>query len=296
MSNLEGVVFYPQDSMEDIIISNLTEFLRQGLLEMGAYYNVGTGNLIPLVASGHNFQYYYGRKPQWIWEDFTPKSTGLVDPVSISGILVNGVFVSTGTAYNGTGYIIDYPRGRIVFDHPLPSGTSVAAPHSYPHVTIYPQDSEASRKIQDDYFTMQPSGNPTLSSKIYLPTILVGVEGQNTISGSQLGSRDKITDFTIQFDILANNNWDADKLKDILTNLENKSFYFYNSNIAPKNFNSDGSLKSTAAIWSELSNDYPYRGPVRFKEDARVSKFKRISTQLWHNRVRISLEIFVSPY
>ena len=79
MSYLEGSQFYGDSTLEDTLVKNTIGFLKQGFLEIGAFYNIDKGQLgyrgndesqlLPVFSSGiTNYTIYRGIKPDWVWE------------------------------------------------------------------------------------------------------------------------------------------------------------------------------------------------------------------------------------
>lgn len=306
MSNLDGIHFWAEYGLEDIIAHNIINFLKYGLLEIGAYYNVAKdqlsyqGNneslLLPYTSpSGGtpNFRIYRGNSPDWVWESgITPKYTGGAGVINISGIFVNDTFVSTGTKISGTGYVIDYSRGQILFDNPLPANYTVKVPHTQRWMKIYPADSTEIRKMTTDWFG---SGIYTDEHQVFLPATIVGIESYKTIKGLQLGTRSKVSEVRLRFDIVTNNAFDAHKMNDICYFMETKGLPLYDINSAPKPLNISGALGTNPLTWPALVSGYPYGQTARFMENAQVSKINTKLPNIYYYRVFVGLEMNVSP-
>lgn len=299
MSNIEGVNAYIHDSPDEIISENLINFIKWGLLEIGAYYNLAyassgiygqsASRLNPLVSSGTAYQYYYGQKSDWIWETgVVLKATGLVAPIQASGIYVNGVFTTTG-------HTIDYSRGRVILDRAHPSGTIIHCPHSMRHVSVYSRNSQEARDLESNWMRPLGSGTSSLTPKVYLPAIIVGITDERTLGGYQLGTRERREEVSLELDVLGNNAWDVNKLSSLLKNLETKSIQLYNTNTAPKPLTYSGSLRVEALGYPALASGWAWGAPARGMENGHIAKFHNSRLQLYHNKVRIGLEVVIQP-
>jgi hypothetical protein len=309
MSNLRGVRFYGDPSLSEIITENIITFMKYGLLEIGAYYNIARGQtnfygvnesqLRPVVMQGNtNFTIYRGVKHDWIWESgIGLRSAGGAQPVQISGIYVNNVFYATGSSITGTGYFVDYSRGQIVFSHPLPSSYVVECPQAIRYVQVYPIDGYVHRKLNNEWLN-NPGATGVINStelQAYLPAIFVGCKKIDTKSGVELGSQSKRVRAEIEFDVIASNSVDRNKILDICYNLENKAIAFYNVATAPKPLSASGTLNSTALTWPQLITSYSLSDIPQFMEDALVAKINDRILPISRGRVLIGLSLDVYP-
>ena len=308
MSNLNGLQFYGESTLEDIITRNITSFLSYGFLELGAYYNISKdqvdrfGNnesvLRPAVIQDvPNYTVYRGIKNDWVWEsNIHIKSSGGRQPIQISGIYVNNIFYATGQSVLGTGYYIDYSRGRVVFNHQLPSNYTVKCPHSLRYVQVYEQDSQEYRKINFDWANRTSATGLWYDNelKAYLPCVFVKVKRYDTVKGLELGGRAKVTNVFMEFDVFSENKADDRRLSDILYLLESKSVLFFDAAHAPYPLTSSGTIGSSPLTWPQLVSGYLLSNGIRFNEDATVSKIQRI-LPIKHSKVSISLDMNIYP-
>lgn len=308
MSNLDGIQYYGDHTLEHILTHNVIQFMRYGLLEIGAYYNVTTGmvgpngqdhsRLHPVGVTGLTpYTVYAGAKPDWVHESFTVKSSGVATAIIPSGILFNGTFVATGTAVSGTGYYIDFSRGQVVFNNPVPSGSVVQCPHSDRWVSVYPKESQEYYKLVSslDWFGTAGSSGVSLSAeqKAYMPCLFISVPSYDTIRGMHLGSRAKVANAQICFDIFATNGNERAILQDVCYFLETKPLPILDYKSAPRALNYQGQLVS-GVTWGTLNPSYRM-GLARFREDAKVSKPARDNLPLKYGKVSIGLEVDIIP-
>ncbi len=306
MSNLEGLQFFADPTLDDIITKNTVEFIKYGLLEVGAYINVATGinnylgqdrsRLYPVNVVGASGNSIWGTaKSDIIYEsDLTLKFTGGAKPTVPTRIYHNGTSVPTGTSVSGNPYYIDFARGHVVFNESIASTTVLQMPHALRAVHVYGPQSNEFRELSSDWERLSPSGIETYNQKNYLPSITVEVKNWKTIKGVELGSRGKVTLAQLEFNIYANNQWELNKLVDMCYMMETKVMRLYNIKTATPALNYRGQLVNPDVNWLYLVNNFPY-GEGRFREDFVVTKVTNPALPFLKARARISLEFDSYP-
>lgn len=310
MSNLEGILFYGNYGLEDILIQNIISYLDYGMLQLGGFYNISKGRqdaygedlskFKPIIMSATgaptNYTVYRGLKNNLIWEsNITLKYASGSQPTRTSGIYVNNVLYATGTSVSGNSYYLDHSRGQVVFTSAMPSNTIVQVPHGVRVVSVLPADSNEYRNIESYWRNASSTGTITdIGFKAYLPCIFVGINGFKTIKGTEMGSRGKLTATDFEFTIYSNNSYEMRKLIDICYFLEDKLVPLFDINNTPKPLNSSGVLVNASADWSGLVQNYSY-GQGRFDDNARVNKFKNQLLPIYKAKVNISLEVDTYP-
>ena len=310
--NIQGMNFYGDNTLEDIVLDNIKEYFRYGLLEVGAYINIDkdqtdrNGNDIsrlfpvsnrPGVTDG---TIYKSRKDDWVWEsNITLKASGGSEPYVPSGIYVNNVFYATGTDVSGIGYILDFRQGRVVFDSALPSGSIVQCPHTERYVSVYDSDSYEGRELVRQWQDVATNSSGTIDSfgaKAYMPCIILELANYRTIKGLQIGSRAKVVNANLELNIFADSPANRKRLTDICYLLENQAFNLFDVNTIPSPLNNNGELINPDSDWKTLSTDYRIDQDIaRFAQNARVQKIRSGIVPIFRSRVRISLEIDVAP-
>lgn len=311
MANLDGTTFYGQYSLEDQILQNLITFIKFGLLEIGAFYNIekdttsydgqNASLLRPTRIPGQTDRTVYeGLKHDWIWETgISLKYTGGNTPTSISGIYFNDTFYPTGTLVGGRSYHINYSRGAVVFSSGCAVSDTVKVAHSLRAVNVYSTDSLHYKNLLGFYqdrtnWNMIGSGIDNISNpyKAYLPAIFVSVSNYKS-QGMEIGSRSKYATATINFDIFTTNHSDRKKLSDICFMMEEKTFPTYNVNEAPQPLNSSGMIYPSSMIWPQLTNNYPMRY-ARFDGSAILYKnYTYLPIQYAQIKIGLELPVFI---
>lgn len=307
MSNLEGLQFFADHTLEDIILKNVKEFISYGLLEVGAFYNIPIGQqnhlghdisrLTPITGVPHIVPntIYQGAKNDWVWEqNIAFKYSGGSSPLLPSGIVVNSTFYPTGTPVGSNSYYIDYNRGRVVFTSPLAQSGVVQAAHSERIVQIYELDGPEYRQIDDSWHNYQASsGTDTFLYQAYLPAIFVGVDNYKSVP-RELGGRSKITFAKLHFDVIGNSNTEIRRITDMLYFMEAKGMRMFNPQTAGKPLNYRGERVSGHIDYLYKVTNF-FTTTSRFKENASVIKIRNSQIPLHRAVVLIDLEIDTAP-
>lgn len=307
MSNLEGLMQIGKYTLDDIVTFNLVTYLSYGFLELGAYHNISTtgqmsydgsfneARLFPLVAPGvPNYTHYRGMGHNWIWESGITLKTSGIAPLAVSGIVVNTTFVPTGGLYNGTGYTVDYSRGGVIFHHPMPASTVVYCPHAVRTIQVYPEDSDALRRLTIDWWARtQGSGSYDIYERSYLPAIFVGINGYDPSKGREQGSRGKWATARVECTVLAASDFERKQLADCLYMMEFKTFPGFDINLVPMPLNASGGLSTTPYTWAQMSTGY-LAGQIHVKS-ARVQRIKQPLLPVKQSTVFLALEQEVYP-
>ena len=139
-----------QDSnLSNILLDNFIAFYDWGFVDKGGFNNIsipssgmygGSKHLLkpvddPNYSAGQVGQAY---RQNWIWETGVSKTT---QPIQISGIYRNNTFLpfaynSNSGYYVGSGYRVDYPNGRVIFNTPVPATSTVSLNYSYKWLSV----------------------------------------------------------------------------------------------------------------------------------------------------------------
>lgn len=310
--NLTGTSYKDTD-VTSLVESNIISFFDWGFTDCGGYTNVyinisgGYGDFARLKpANDLNFssgRVWEGIRGNWVWESGLAYGT----PIRISGVYVNNVYTTSG-------YQIDYPNGRVIFNNPISTSSIVKLNHSYKEVQVtscrdnplFKQVQYRSRKPDETGFLIS-SGNYTgyATNKINLPTVSVEVISRGN-SPYQLGGG-KYSNYTVKFHILGESDFEVKRISDLLVNQEEKTIFAYDldsmalANAFPLNFN--GTLASGAKCYPDLvshSGVGGYRtilidqGKIRF-HDCKSQTGKWIHQNLYMTTVDMSAQVILPP-
>ena len=300
--NWEAANFYGEYTLQSQILHNLASYIKYAALEVGAYYNIRLNNnasaLRPQIIDGFvNYSVWAGSANNWIWEqNIALKFSSGSQPIPISGLYLNNTFYATGTSINGTGFTIDYSRGRVIFSNPVANTNSVKIEHSLRAMQVYTSDNTEYRDIVINWLGRSDvSGINDFNSKVYLPAILIDVTNYKTIKGYELGARTKQTRANIRFDVITTTPYEQNKIVDFLYMMEDKTFISYDLNSAPSPLNISGALSiNSSGTWPILTERYP-GSLFQFVQNADFNKLKTNLLPINHARLNLGLDIIVSP-
>lgn len=249
---------------------DIGEWLKWSFLQIGAFNNINRnvsgvygGDLSrlkpvkdPNYSDGKVWQAFRG---DWVWESGVPSV--ISQPVRPSGVWINDSFLATG-------FYVDYPRGRIVFDNAIAISSKVQTDYAYRLIHVTNSYSPWFKEIQYDslradnqQFSQFASGAWAILSqnRIQLPAIIVETPGELSFRGMQLGGG-QWQDITVFFHIFSENPTDNKKLLNIITDQNDKTIYLldrltiYNNNKLPLNYR--GSIASGAMTYEQLISNY----------------------------------------
>lgn len=226
----------------DQLQSNLVSMIDYGLLCIGGFFTARTGVIAPYGGYHSNLRlcddnrYTKGRiwesaRSNWVWEKNIEYA---IQPLQISGIYVNGTFVP-----NGSGYYIDYPRGRVVFNSAISTSSTVNVEYSYRYYNTYSASMSWFRdlmnnsfRVDDSQFNQYGSGVWSILSenRAQLPCVFPYIVPREEWKPKQLGGGTyRYQD--VLFYIFAENSTDRDRLVDILSVQYEKKLFFYDKNL-----------------------------------------------------------------
>jgi hypothetical protein len=237
-----GLTHWAKDSVSENLKYSIIDFYRWTFLNVGAYQNISISPAISGVYGGDRFRLSYvkdnrftngtvwqGFRSDWVWEtgiSFNPPPTSV-------NVVVNNVPVSSG-------YYVDYPRGRVVFDTPRPTGAVVQASFSHRTVSFVSANEPWFRELmfnsyevqRTDFLSSNTGGKWSQFSETRRQLPVVGVEIVGTrgykpyqIGGGQWQYQD------ILYYIYSENASERDKLRDIISDQNDKIIWLYDRSL-----------------------------------------------------------------
>lgn len=319
------MTYYPLkgfDSIHDYALSNniqdsLVEYWDWALLEKGNYYNVDLGETAPngqdmsklRMSSNDAFtsgQVWEGFRLNWVWQSGV-SGVGIEAPIvgsnqdlpGISGVYVDGTF-EPSSGVGTYAHKIDYFNGRVVFDSPIPTGSTVQAEFSYKYINVvYSNSVPWLREIQPRtqiptsrfYNTSNGSWDVPPESRLQLPAIAIEVVPVRRFKPYQLGGGQWVyTD--VLFHCVAEDDTTRNMLVDVVSLQNEKSVY----SIDGDRLNSDGKFPldqggtpvPSALLYPELIENY---NAGRFRLlDAKVEAMEMVTPDLFAGVVRFTTE------
>ena len=249
---LQGFKTVFDSTLNNDISDGMVEYFDWGLLDKGNFLNVHKGQLSPdgfdcsklVLSSDKNFpsgQVWEGFRRNWVWQSGVNYSPAPIVGSNntlpgISGVYVNNTFYPTTTS-GAFAHYVDYYNGRVVFVHPIPTGSLVQAEFSYKWINVYyANDLPWFRELQTNtekpdasFFQAGKQWNEATAEQAQLPFIAIEVVPRRTFRGLNLGGGQWVyTDVLIH--CLAETSTYRDKLLDMVSFQNDREIFLFDSN------------------------------------------------------------------
>ena len=295
--------------------SNLKSFLDWGMLGIGGWFNVniptsgawgGTFDQLRLVddPSYGEGQVWESARKDWVWENEVPYTGG--SPISITGVSVDGTFYGTGDATYAHHY--NYPLGRVVFDNPIASTSTVKLEYSYRNVQVYIADQAPwwdelqynSMRVDDSSFSQVGSGNWAILSnnRVQMPAVVIEAVPRRTYQPYELGSSNNFITQDVLFHVVSESRWWINQLVDIISLQKDKTLMLYDSNkladsgAYPLDFR--GMVVAPENNYSGLVSTDGYQFTSARITDMGVTEMESYNSMLHEGTVRASFEVILT--
>lgn len=271
-TTLKGFDHVSDSLLSDTLESNLVSFFQWGLLGKGGFWNVtlptsgaygGEESRLRPVDDPHydDGQVWEAFRQDWVWETGVEYSE---QPIRVSGIYVNGGFhpLSETGVY---AHQIDYRYGRVVFDSPIGTGSTVECEYSHRlfhfHQASAPwwrQLQSLSYRVDDATFLQMGSGawNILATNRVQMPSVVVQVVPRSTRTGKDIGGSTMRVRQDALFHIVAETSYDAGKLHDIITYQQEKRIIAYDKDLVLEEerfgLDADGSPSGSGLMYPDL--------------------------------------------
>lgn len=241
-SKLKGIDKFGESTLIDNLKSSICSFFDWATLEAEAFSNAQRPSsgayggdyttLNPAIDPNYsNGQVWQTKHSNWIWEKNLHYSD--YQPINISGVYVNNSFVpasSTGIY----AHTVDYERGQVIFNSPIPTSSQVYCNHSYKYFTWSISDSPWFREIAYDTFRPDLTEISTRmqvlkKNRVQLPAIIVQTAPSRTQTGLMLGGGQWVYQ-DVKMNIYSENTWDRDKLIDMIMFQKDRAIVGYDKN------------------------------------------------------------------
>ncbi len=314
---LKGINNIGETLLMNEVEHNLKAFLDWGLLNSaGAWTDVRIstsgiygGNLYtlrPVFDPAYNDgQVWETIKSDWVWETGVNYGTG-INPIDITGVYVGGTFYQTGHASFGHHY--NYPLGRVIFNSPIATGSTVTMEYSYRDVQVNVADnSEVWKEIQlgslrpddsqwtskDDRGEWSRLGN----QRQQLPSIVIEAVPRRDQRPWELGNGSLLVRQDVLFRVISEDRWWRNQLIDILSLQDFKNIWMFNSDEVTASganpLDYRGMRVPNHKTYPELVNDrgVGYRWKTARFTDTNCSEVITDSPNLHIGTVRTTLEV-----
>lgn len=298
--------------------NNYKSFLDWGFLNIGGFTNVS----IPTVNISNfdlhilkptkdknrtdNTVWQSARK-DWVYE--TGISYNGTSPLNISGVYVNSVFYPGPTGNASVGYKINYPEGKIIFNNPLPSSTSVQINYSYRNIQVYKIDEfPLWKELQHRSLENKPGlslsdkGDFSIGSehRTQLPCVILESVPRANNKPFRLGDKSLIIEQDILIHILSDHSFDKNNIIDIVRLQEDREIWLYNTNSVIKSgiypLKYDGSKNINGQNYNIIVNNDNYRWLKCRMSKIDISNIIFDNIRLYGGVVRVSNQIIFTDF
>ena len=333
-----------------LLQDNLIELFDWGMLDAGGFTNISIPTEGQFGGDKHELrlvddprytsgQVWEGFRSNWVWQSglactdqpktltrltINPVDYPLqVDSPGISGVFVGGEFYPT----SGVGpykHHIDYPNGRVVFDTAISTTSTVTAEFSHKWAKVTRANEDFFREIQyrsdraDDDFTMVGSGDwsQLADTRLQLPVVAIEVVKSRNLKPLDLGTVRHYVNTDVLFHVLAEDDYERDKLLDIISLQDDMIHPMFDSDMIGRNnaFPLDyrGMVNGVPKMYPTLiahsgeirirhpageplpekDRGYPY-GRNMTLNNPRIQVSEAISPNLYHGVVRMNTEVIM---
>lgn len=278
------------------IEENLKSFLDWSFINIGGFINVniptngisGTEyhklNLAEDPANTTNTVWESAKK-DWVYE--TGISYSGSTPVEISGVYLNNTFLPGPTGYGAYTYSLDYQNGRVVFDNPVNKSSNVEIEYSYRYIQTYKSSEQKGLEINDEVLS---------ANRIELPAVLIEMTDRTDQKPFELGNSRNTFFQDVLFHVLARNATHRNNISNALLLQKDKHFYLYDIDNVVRNgvypFDYKGHINNNRINYDLLFRDNQYIDKKAYVKNATITEFNTISSTIYHNIVRWTIEIF----
>lgn len=239
LTKLSGTSQYGDPLVSDLLEFSCYQFFNWGLLGVGAFTNVTIpSGTYPSGIASHSTdpsilrpardprytsgQIWEGFRSNWVYESGIEYTS---QPIPVSGLFVNGSF-RANTPSGVSGYRVNYPEGRVLFNTPLPTGSIVRCAYSFKNVRLDLDDAPWFKAVQFDSMNpadpqfQSPNGSGAWdvlsANRVQLPAIVISAVPRVSMEGLQLGNLSRVHYQDVMFHIFAETKFDRKQLHDII--------------------------------------------------------------------------------
>lgn len=310
---LIGVNNIQDSTLSNVLTDNLIKFYDWGFLDKGGYVNIQSpssgmygGNkhlLKPVTDSAYTANTVWQTYRQnLVWETGISRST---QPISISGIYKGSQFLpfsynATSGYYVGSGYRLDYPNGRVIFNSPVPATSVVSMNYSHKWVKVdraegvpfFRQIQQRSFRLDESFFTGSGDWVQIGQTRVQLPAVFVETPVKTEYSPYQLGGGQWAKNDVIVHILTENHSTCVDLLNVVsYQNDRNINLFDLNGVYSSGDFaiNYRGDLVDKDKNYPNLIDNHPY-GTCRIY-DTVINNPTQLTYSLYLGTARFTTEI-----
>jgi hypothetical protein len=279
-TTFKGINSISDDLLLNIVESNFKTFFDWAFLHIGAWFDASISNSGTIYANRSPAQLlavedmsytdgkvWQGVRKDWVWEYESVFNSG--SPIQISGVYVNNNYIP----YASGGFVVNYPEGKIIFDNPVSTNSSVKINHSYRYVQVYrASDSPWLNVLQYPTFNNSLPDIQQISTgewsigpqhRVQLPCIIIDPVPRSRSRPYEIGNTSLWLEQDIAFYVLAESKNERNKLLDIIRLQQDLTIQLYNTNSLTQNdqypLDYNGDLKNNPLMYPDMIDQYPWR-------------------------------------
>ena len=277
-TKFKGVNNISQDLLLNILEANFKMYFDWAFLHIGAWFDVNIDNntlygvnkhskLLPVEDPAYtNGMVWQGIRKDWVWETGTFYN-------GTHPIVINDLLVDSNSVIKDGNFTVNYPLGRIIFNSPISTSSTVDLSYSYRFVQVH-RSSESpwfnilqfsSFNTSNKDIQQTDSGEWAISGnhRIQLPTIVIEPVSRSRSRPYEIGNGLLWLEQDIAFYVLAENKNDRNKLLDILRLQQDVTLQLFDTNQVAQNdkypLDHNGDIKGEALMYPDLISLYPWR-------------------------------------
>jgi len=310
---LVGIGNTQDAQLRNVLLDNMSAFYNWGFLDKGGFYNINIPSsgmyggdkhkLRPVSDPNYSAnQVWQSHRENWVWETGISKTT---QPIPISGIYVNNAFrpyaFNSGlNKYVGSGYKIDYPNGRVIFDTPVPASSTVSLNYSYKWIKVdqaegipfFRQIQFSSFELDNNFVASSGDWVQIGQTRLQLPVVLIEAVPKRTMKPYQLGGGQwAYSDFV--FYVLGDRDAIVSDILDAISYQNDRVIQLFDSNTISKSgaypIDIVGNLVDKKYTYPYLLNNYPYQTCRIY--NTTINDITEISYSFYIGTARCSTEV-----
>lgn len=309
-TGFKGVTSISDDLLLNILETNFKMFLDWSFLQIGGWFDAKItnnttiyGNYNPpaklLLVDDPSYnagQVWQGIRKDWVWESGISYANS--SPINISGIYLNNTFLPVGS-----GYVINYPDGRVVFDNAKPKTSNINVNHSYRFVQVYrSSDSPWFPTVQYPSLNNNDADIKKLSNgewsiagnhRIQLPAIVIESVPRSRSKPYELGSTGLWLEQDLAFYVLAENKNDRNKILDILRLQQDLTINLFDSNAVAANdkfpIDHNGDKKLDSLMYPQIIENFYWKKCTI--KDMRLFEMDSITPDFYRGMASATMEV-----
>jgi hypothetical protein len=313
---LIGIQNAQDSTLSNLLTSNFINFYDWGFLDKGGYVNIqspasgiygGNKNILkrvddPGYPANTVWQTY---RQNLVWETGISRST---QPIEISGIYKGSQFLpfsynATSGYYVGSGYRIDYPNGRVIFNSAIPATSVVSMNYSHKWLKIdraegipfFRQIQQRSFRLDEKFFTGSGDWVQIGGTRVQLPALFIEAPVKVTYEPYQLGGGQIANTDLIAY-VLTENYASCLDILNIVSYQNDRDIHLYDLNGVYKSgdfaINYRGDLVDKSKDYPKLLSDHFYAN-CRINE-TEINNPTQLNYSLYLGSVRFSTKIEMS--